>query len=212
MKPFVNDLHRRAARIRRGYVPVTNWLLALECVAQDGGVQMQRVFKPRRLSQLRAELAKCPLRSALERIGPVRQRAEVGTLPIIGQSLPAVRGTAAWLSRRLPGSGWRPNEANIMVYSGPGAGITPHRDHRRYILLIAVLSISGIARFRIVANRAGCNVVHDWECKLGDLVLLRAPGLADPVDGGDPRPLHTVYAPPNGRRVSLTFRMDETKR
>jgi hypothetical protein len=211
MKPIVNDSHRPAARMRHGYIPATNWSRALEAVAQDGGILMRQVFKPRRLSQLRAALAKCSLSPALEHIGEVHQRAEVGTLSI-GQSLPAVHGTAAWLTKRLQGRGWRPNEANIMVYSGPGAGITPHRDHRRYILLIAILSISGIARFRIVADRAGCNVVHDWQCKPGDLVLLRAPSLADPVDGSDPRPLHAVYGPLAGQRVSLTFRMDEGKR
>jgi hypothetical protein len=32
-----------------------------------------------------------------------------------------------------------------MAYLGPNADITLHHDHRRFVLLIAVLSISGTA-------------------------------------------------------------------
>jgi hypothetical protein len=90
------------------------------------------------------EVAKYPLRAAPECIGQVCQHAEVGSVPV-EQSLPAVCEAAAWLIGCLQERGWRPNEVNIMAYLGPNADITLHHDHRCFVLLIAVLSISGTA-------------------------------------------------------------------
>jgi hypothetical protein len=70
------------------------------------------------------------------------------------------------------------------------------------------VSLEGQGQLAILADRAGERVLADFTCRPGDIVLLRGPGLADPVDGSDPRPLHAVSGPLRGRRVSLTFRMD----
>lgn len=68
-----------------------------------------------------------------------------------------------------------------MNYLSAAVGITLHRDHRCYVRLVAVQSISGVVRFHIIADRASCNVIYDWEYRPGDLVQLRVPGLANPA-------------------------------
>ncbi len=95
-----------------------------------------------------------------------------------------------------------------MAYQGRSSGISAHRDHRRYGLIVAILSLTGRGRLTIVADRTSNRTLAELDCRPGDLVLLRGTGLADPIDRSDPRPLHAVSAPAGGARVSLTFRMD----
>jgi hypothetical protein len=95
-----------------------------------------------------------------------------------------------------------------MRYPDKGAGISPHRDSRRFTQMIAIISLSGSADFRIVADRSGREIIQRWRCLPGDLVLLRGPGLSDPLDGSDPRPLHSVSSSTQGGRLTVAFRMD----
>lgn len=106
----------------------------------------------------------------------------------------------------LAGAEWLPNEATVMRYRGTSLGISGHRDARRFVKVVAVLAVTGAARFEVLADRDGDSVLDSWEVRPGDLVLLRGPGLAGCPDR-EPRPFHRVSFPEVGR-ISLTFRMD----
>lgn len=95
-----------------------------------------------------------------------------------------------------------PNEARYMRYRGTDAGLGAHRDGKCYALAVCVFSLSGSAPFIVHGDD------HDPPVAFmpapGDLVILRAPGLAGLPDG---RRRHSVGAPLLGERVSLTLRM-----
>lgn len=99
---------------------------------------------------------------------------------------------------------WMPNEIHIQRYPTRALGITPHLDHKRYHLLIAIFTVAGSAPFTWCADRSG-TAHEEWQAGPGSLVLLRAPGLAGVQDG---RPLHKVGGPVSGERISVTFRMN----
>jgi hypothetical protein len=182
---------------------------ALNDTARTGFAYVPSVLDARTCDQLRSCVADWPLHEAPAQVGPVRQRARVAVIKDeCWASVRAVAGLAAELRSALGASSWTPNEATVMSYVGRKAGISPHRDHRRFGLFIAVISLGGQGRLTILADRAGDRVLADFGCRPGDLVLLRSVGLADPVDGSDPRPFHAVSGPSRGGRISLTFRMD----
>lgn len=95
-----------------------------------------------------------------------------------------------------------PNEARYMRYTGAAAGLGAHRDGKFYALLVCVLSVAGTAPFTVCGE--GVEPSSTFPVEPGDLLLLRAPGLAGIADG---RPRHAVGAPLAGERVSLTLRM-----
>jgi hypothetical protein len=82
-------------------------------------------------------------------------------------------------------------------------GITPHTEGKWYRRLVAVVTVYGWARFAITRDRQG-SVVREWRPGLGDLVLMRGPGLAGARDG---RPFHLAEGPTRGERCSLGVRM-----
>ena len=95
------------------------------------------------------------------------------------------------------------NEITLMRYPLE-AGISPHRDHQRYKKVIAAFSLTGLGNFQVLGDRQGEEVLHQWLCAPGDLVLLRAPGLKDyPQE----RLLHSIEGL-SKNRASLTLRMN----
>ncbi len=99
---------------------------------------------------------------------------------------------------------WYPNDISIQRYQAGSLGISPHLDNKRYRYLVAIFTLEGAAPLAWCTDRQGA-VQHEWATAPGSLVLLRGPGLGGVEDG---RPLHTVGGPSEGRRTSLTFRMD----
>lgn len=148
-----------------------------------------------------------------EEVGPVRQRGEELVVATGDADYPAVAQLAAALraalTAELEGIAWLgqfvANQAVFVRYRGLGAGISPHRDHKRYAFLVAVFTLAGEAPFSVVGDRAGQHRLAGWMTAPGDLCLLRAPGFAGHDDG---RPLHAVAAPAGEERISLAFRMD----
>ena len=102
---------------------------------------------------------------------------------------------------------WWPNEAYVQRYEPGALGVSPHRDGKRFAVLVAVFTIQGSARFALCRDRAG-TVVQEWDAGPGSLALLRGPGLADSEDR---RPFHTVHGPTGGRRCSVSFRMNQDR-
>jgi len=99
---------------------------------------------------------------------------------------------------------WHPNETWVQRYRGAGAGVTVHKDLKRYRLLIAVFTVKGTATFTVCQNRVG-DTEAVWEAGPGSLVLLRGPDFGSVDDG---RPLHAVGGPSHGERISVSYRMN----
>ena len=94
------------------------------------------------------------------------------------------------------------NDLIVQRYAAGSAGITPHRDHIRYIGLVALVTLAGDARFFLCDDRAGANP-REFGMAPGGITLMRAPGFP-----GEPqRPFHYVTAI-RQPRVSLGLRHD----
>lgn len=94
------------------------------------------------------------------------------------------------------------NDAIVQRYPAGSRGITAHRDHIRYQDLVALVTLSGAARFCLCDDRAGANA-RELPCPPGHLLLIRAPGFGGHRD----RPFHfldRVTRP----RLSLGLRHD----
>ncbi len=151
------------------------------------------------LPRLVGATARLPFRPAAPVAGEdnraVRQEFEL-CMTIPGHSV--LRAFAAALGRLVdtalarldpaPLSGpFQFNDLVVQRYPRGSLGITPHRDHVRYEGLVALITLSGTARFFICADRSGQDA-REVPCPPGNLVLMRAPGFA----GGRDRPFHFV--------------------
>jgi len=129
-------------------------------------------------------------------VGPVRQAGAAAVCAVAGR--PALEALADRLGQAAVAAGmtWHPDEAATTVY-GPGDGISPHRDNTFYEGFVAVLTLSGRAELRVVADRDGQEELARWEAAPGHLALFRGPR-----PDREARPLHQVGpAGPEGRRV-----------
>jgi len=97
------------------------------------------------------------------------------------------------------------NDLAIQRYERGSRGITPHRDHLCYDGLVAVIPLSGAARFCLCADRRG-RAAREVPSPPGSLLLMRAPGFAERHD----RPFHFV-ADVTRRRLSLGLRHDNRR-
>lgn len=163
------------------------------------------------MDALRAEVEDLEFTPLPDEVGPVRQGAEELVVAVGDPDLPVMAHLARALRRAVVGAGsdlgfrrYQPQEASYLRYRGPDAGISPHRDAKRYVLLVAIFTLVGRAPFRVVADRAGGQVLASWLTVPGDLCLLRASRLGGKAEG---RPLHAVGPPLGAYRLSLAFRM-----
>lgn len=88
------------------------------------------------------------------------------------------------------------NDLIVQRYPPGCQGITPHRDHKRYRIVVAIFILSGDGSFYISQNRKS-NSGHTIPADPGDLLLMRAPGLA----AEKPGPLHYVNGVTHTRRT-----------
>ena len=161
------------------------------------------------LGQLQGLPGELHFKRAKKRVGRVCQEADIYSVALdrfpdpnpvhrLSQCLSAAASDS-------PLAPWRPNEVTWMRYRGPGEGISAHRDRRRYLGLIAVFSLSGLARFEVLPSRQARRASHTYICRSGDLILMRG---ADPDDNEEKRPFHRVRSLGCNERISLTLRMD----
>lgn len=94
------------------------------------------------------------------------------------------------------------NDRVVQRYRPGCAGISPHRDHLRYVRLVAVLVIAGAGRFFICGDRSGRDA-REVPAPPGSLLLMRAPGFA----GSDHRPFH-MLRDVTSERLILGLRQD----
>lgn len=79
------------------------------------------------------------------------------------------------------------NDMVVQRYHSGSFGITAHRDHARYINLVALIQLSGDGRFYTSDTRSGFGA-REVYCQPGYLLLMRAPGFA----GRKYRPFHNL--------------------
>jgi len=98
-----------------------------------------------------------------------------------------------------------PMDLHVQRYGQGSAGISPHRDSRRFIKLISIFSLGSPAEFRLFRDRRG-SPLRRYQLNSGDLLLLRAPGFARRPSAG---PLRSVSGPAGEVRYSITLRMKQ---
>ena len=97
------------------------------------------------------------------------------------------------------------NDLVLQRYPPGARGITPHRDHVRYVGLVVIVQLSGDGRFGLCADRSGADV-RVLEAGPGDGILMRAPGFG----GAGHRPFHFLDGI-TVERNSLGMRCDRTR-
>ena len=96
------------------------------------------------------------------------------------------------------------NDLVLQRYPPGARGITPHRDHVRYVGLVVIVQMSGDGRFGLCADRSGAGA-RVLDAGPGDGILMRAPGFA----GSKDRPFHFLDGI-TVERYSLGMRSDKT--
>ena len=96
------------------------------------------------------------------------------------------------------------NDLVLQRYPPGARGITPHRDHVRYVGLVVIVQMSGDGRFGLCADRSGAGA-RVLDAGPGDGILMRAPGFG----GAKDRPFHFLDGI-TVERYSLGMRSDRT--
>ena len=96
------------------------------------------------------------------------------------------------------------NDLVLQRYPPGARGITPHRDHVRYVGLVVIVQMSGDGRFGLCADRSGAGA-RVLDAGPGDAILMRAPGFG----GSKHRPFHFLDGI-TVERYSLGIRSDKT--
>lgn len=112
----------------------------------------------------------------------------------------------AALARMSPSPLAAPLRLNDLVAQRywPGSfGITAHRDHVRYVGLVALVVLCGTGRFCVCRDRAGAKT-REIPAKPGDVLLMRAPGF----EGRRDRPFHFL-TDITSLRYSIGLRQDD---
>lgn len=97
------------------------------------------------------------------------------------------------------------NDLVVQRYKRGSSGISPHRDHARYVDLVALMPIGGDGRFYVCKSRDGAGA-REVAAGPGDLILMRAPGLYGRTD----RPFHGLRDI-SAERYSVGLRRDQTR-
>jgi alkylated DNA repair dioxygenase AlkB len=180
---------------------------AISVTAEKGYCHVPGGLEPVWRQQLR-NCAALDWRTLPEKVGEVRQTASAA---ILHREFPAPVALFADAVQRAVSDGvgaeFEANEATFMRYVGRSSGISPHRDHRDFRVIVAIASLLGQAIMCIHGSRSDDDVIDRFRVSPGDLVFLRGVGLVDSLDPLSARPIHSVSAPVNGTRVSLSLRM-----
>ena len=97
------------------------------------------------------------------------------------------------------------NDLVLQRYPPGARGITPHRDHVRYVGLVVIVQLSGDGRFGLCTDRSGAGA-RVLEAGPGDGILMRAPGFG----GIKHRPFHFLDRI-TVERYSLGMRCDHAR-
>ena len=97
------------------------------------------------------------------------------------------------------------NDIAIQKYLPYSSGISPHKDHKKYISVIIIVTLSGKSKFYLCQNRDGRNaqIVDDTP---GNIVILPATGFKM-INNNFVRPIHFVSDITDGR-LSIGLRQN----
>ncbi|BDD83492.1 hypothetical protein TPB0596_32550 [Tsukamurella pulmonis] len=114
---------------------------------------------------------------------------------------------AAWITDLTARVGltepFAPNEASYQRYEPNGNGLPPHRDQRYYATCIAIVTLTGSARFAIHAGPGSDDIIDQWTTSARDVILLRG---WTPASNADPRPYHRIDPPGASPRLMFQVR------
>jgi hypothetical protein len=94
------------------------------------------------------------------------------------------------------------NDRVVQRYPPGDVGISPHKDHVRYVHLVVNIVLRGFGRLYICPERSFDRALA-IDGSAGDALIMRAPGFA----GSDHRPFHAIGQVADGRLV-LGLRQD----
>lgn len=186
---------------------------AIHRTAVEGAALVKGVIKGEFLKQLIKELEAGPFEKAAEDIATVKQNfdryaffEEAPGMPLLSQMQLFTQSLIRLSAADYPIlAEWTAKDIVIQRYGQDGL-LTAHKDLRRHPYLIASFTLTGSCRFELLDNRNG-KITKTMIPEPGDLVLLRAPGLANDKSVDD-RPFHQVSGSldPRVPRLSLVFR------
>lgn len=154
------------------------------------------VLSGRQRRRLHAAARRTPLVEMPQHVGPAARSVHQGFQ--LAESVPSpLQSLAFGLGDRINGAltqlavpCQRPfafTEWRLQYYPPGGFGITPHRDHRAYRHLVAIVVLGGQGRFVVCEDRAG-RQPKQVVAPPGWLILMRGHGFA----GHGERPFHAV--------------------
>ena len=111
-----------------------------------------------------------------------------------------IRGLAAVFASLAT---WEADELSFHLYDDREVGLSRHRDNRRFVGLVAIISIGGECDLVITHQGRDINL----PVAPGDLCLLRAPGLID--SPSETRPEHSVQNLRTDTRLSMMLRAND---
>jgi hypothetical protein len=184
---------------------------ALEAVRTSGAAYIPDALNPTFRRHLQAQLDLAPFERLPDRIGPVRQQAELFVTRGTMSNLPAVASLRRHLVAQLrphvdaiPAlADWWPNEAYVQRYAPGSSGVSSHMDSAHFVHLVAVFTTQGAATFTLSRHRSG-EALSEWEANPGSLILIRGHSPGQQSD----RPFHRVGGPAHHTRFSVTLRMN----
>ena len=170
---------------------------ALRGVARDGAARVPALSLPARRALARTA-GTLSFRTARPVVGS-GERAVTQNFEIVDDvpSEGPLGAVAAELAQRLNAALRRDdtpscapiifNDRVVQRYPAGGVGISPHKDHVRYVHLVVNLVLSGFGRLYICPERSFDHAL-EIPGSAGDALIMRAPGF----DGSDQRPFHAI--------------------
>lgn len=186
-------------------------------IRELGGAYIPEALSDRQLSYLLSDLdlARFTEIDEVYETG-VREKSSICKVPLPSENYPAID----WLGRQLASlaqhqsselNTWVPNEATVMRYRGKDVGISPHRDMGYNYGLVAVYTLEGSATFSILRDESAIKkdrntfgAIREFEAGPGSLIILRGDGFPGT---NEPSALHSITAPLEGARTSVSYRM-----
>ena len=130
---------------------------------------------------------------------------KVGCIEILSNAIENLFIKSTKLIKNPPIQKVQFNDIAIQKYLPYSSGISPHKDHKKYISVIIIVTLSGKSKFYLCQNRDGRNaqVVDDTP---GNIVILPATGFKM-INNNFVRPIHFVSDITDGR-LSIGLRQN----
>ena len=130
---------------------------------------------------------------------------KVGCIEILSNAIENLFIKSTKLIKNPPIQKVQFNDIAIQKYLPYSSGISPHKDHKKYISVIIIVTLSGKSKFYLCQNRDGRNaqVVDDTP---GNIVILPATGFKM-INNDFVRPIHFVSDITDGR-LSIGLRQN----